>query len=122
MSVVFFLSESMVYLLVSMYFWFVSRTWQYLQIINLVLMVVTLVFLQYMPESPKFLISNGRYADAKEALIFLGTQNGFSRETIIERLEELDWPSDDWKASSSTVEPDQKFDFMAEINSSPLLR
>lgn len=53
-----FTAESIVYLLVIAYFAFISSKWRYLQIPNLLLSLVGVVFIALMPESPRYLVAS----------------------------------------------------------------
>lgn len=75
-SVVFFLVESVTYLFISIYFWFISNQWLYLQYVSVAIIAITVVVLNYMPESPKFLLSVGRYDEAKDVLTWMAKYNG----------------------------------------------
>jgi MFS family permease len=52
-----FLFESVVYLFSTFYFRFISSRWQYLQIPNVLLTIMGIIFMFSMPESPRFLLS-----------------------------------------------------------------
>ena len=52
-----FISEALVYIFICIYFSSISKDWRLLQIPNVTLTLVGIVFLFTMPESPRFLIS-----------------------------------------------------------------
>ena len=57
-STMWFLSESVVYLLNILYFFYVGKNWVYLQIPNLVLTTFGIIFVSKMPESPYYLVAS----------------------------------------------------------------
>lgn len=84
-----FLIESVVYISICLYFWLVKGPWQILQIPNLLLSVMGIVFLFFMPESPRFLISKKRFEEARTVFKWIGAKNGLDEKTIEERLDEI---------------------------------
>jgi len=60
-STIQFLSESFVYCFVCLYFMYISKNWIYLQIPNIGLTILGILFLYVMPETPRFLLSQKRY-------------------------------------------------------------
>lgn len=84
-----FVFESLCYLFICVYFWFITDKWKLLQIPNVALCVVGLVFLYCMPESPRFLVSTRQFTKAREVFAWIGKVNGISQEEIKERLNEI---------------------------------
>ena len=72
-----FLSEAVVGIFVCIYFSQLSKDWRLLQIPNVTLTSVGIVFLMMMPESPRFLISQGKYWQAREVFNRIAVCNGF---------------------------------------------
>lgn len=78
-STVQFTSESIVYLLDITYFVYISNNWVYLQIPNLVLTGVGIVFVILMPESPRFLVASKQYDKARLVFARMAKTNGMTR-------------------------------------------
>jgi MFS family permease len=56
-STTMFMFESVIYFFICIYFTYISKNWKALQIPNLVMATSGILFLLWMPESPKFLIA-----------------------------------------------------------------
>ena len=65
------------YIFICIYFWKISKDWRLLQIPNITLTSVGIVFLFTMPESPRFLISKGRFDRAREVFNRIAVFNGY---------------------------------------------
>ena len=63
-------------MLVTTYFGWVSKEWQYIQIPTISVGVIGVIFLFLSPESPRFLVSVKRYNQARNALKKIATVNG----------------------------------------------
>lgn len=81
-STVWFLSESLVYLLVCFYFQSVSKDWIYLQLPNIALTVLGICVLLKMPESPRFLLAQGKTEEAKEVFATIAKFNGIPAQVV----------------------------------------
>ena len=90
-----FLVESVAYLSICIYFMYVSQYWKPLQIPNIVFISAGVVFLCFMPESPRFLISKRRFEDARDVFKWIGKVNGLSREEAERRLNEIVFEGED---------------------------
>ena len=90
-----FLIESVAYLSICFYFMYVSQYWKPLQIPNIVFISAGVVFLCFMPESPRFLISKRRFEDARDVFKWIGKVNGLSREEAELRLDEIVFDGED---------------------------
>jgi len=90
-----FLIESVAYLSICFYFMFASQYWKPLQIPNIVFISAGVVFLCFMPESPRFLISKRRFEDARDVFKWIGKVNGLSREEAERRLDEIVFDGED---------------------------
>jgi MFS family permease len=90
-----FVVESVSYLAISFYFMYVSKYWKPLQIPNIVFISAGIVFLCFMPESPRFLISKHRFEDARGVFKWIGKVNGLSREVAERRLNEIVFEGED---------------------------
>ena len=64
-STIQFLSESVVFIFVCNYFMWISKDWVYLQIPNITLTTLGILFLYAMPETPRFLLSQQRFQSAR---------------------------------------------------------
>jgi len=84
-----FMFESFTYICICLYFWLVQGPWQYLQIPNLVLASAGMVFLSFMPESPRWLLSKKRFDEARHVFKWIGMQNGLEEEEVNLRLDEI---------------------------------
>ena len=61
--------DSATMIMLPVYFKFISKNWIYFQLVSLLLNVVgTLGLFLIIPESPKYLLSKSRIADARTAL------------------------------------------------------
>ena len=60
-STIQFLSESLVYTFICLYFMWFSKNWVYLQIPNIGLTLLGILFLYGVPETPRFLLAQKRY-------------------------------------------------------------
>lgn len=60
----FFVSESVV--MAAVYFWFISKDWRPFEMFGVCLAIFTLSSSLWIPESPKFLISQKRYEEAMD--------------------------------------------------------
>ncbi len=56
-SIALFVSEAIVYLLDIVYFAFLSKNWIWLQIPNLIFTAIGIIYVIWMPETPRFLVS-----------------------------------------------------------------
>ena len=65
-SIAQFASESVVYIFVIAYYRFVSNWYIPLQIPNIILSMFAIVWIYYMPETPKFLLASKQYDKARE--------------------------------------------------------
>jgi len=52
-------------------------------------MLIGLVFLSQMPESPRFLISQKKFSKAREVFEWIGKINGLNADLVEERLSEI---------------------------------
>ena len=77
-STIQFLSESLVYMFICVYFVYITKNWIYLQIPNIGLTVMGILFLYTMPESPRFLISQKRYQSARAVFNKIAKWNGLA--------------------------------------------
>jgi len=73
-----FLIESAMYLSICLYFMFVSTYWEYIQIPNILFISIGFVFMLCMPESPRFLIAQKRFGEARDVFKWIGGVNGLS--------------------------------------------
>ena len=75
-STIMFLFESFAYLFICIYFLHLSKDWRPLQIPNLVMSVLGLGCLIWMPETPAFLVSQKRHAEARQVFAMIAKWNG----------------------------------------------
>ena len=57
--------------IISLYFWFISKNWLYLQIYGAFITFLSAFCLYMVPDSPKYLYSKGRYEQARKAFDFI---------------------------------------------------
>lgn len=81
-STVMFLAESLVYILVCIYFMAISKNWVYVQVPNIALTVLGICFLTKMPETPRFLLAQGKTEEAKDVLRKIAEVNGYEPERM----------------------------------------
>ena len=74
-STIMFLAESLVYIFVCIYF-MASKNWVYVQVPNIALTVLGICFLTKMPETPRFLLAQGKTEEALEVLRKIAEVNG----------------------------------------------
>jgi MFS family permease len=86
-----FLFESVIYFFICIYFSFISKNWKILQIPNLVFCIMGIIFMLWMPESPKFLIANKRFTEARKVFTWIGLKNGLELDVIQERLAKIEF-------------------------------
>jgi MFS family permease len=81
-----FCFESLTYLFICIYYWLISDNWKYLQIPNIIFMVIGFIFLAFMPESPRFLVCTKQFTEAREVFEWIGKFNGLSESVIKKRM------------------------------------
>lgn len=96
-----FLFESFTSLFISIYFWKISDQWQYIQIPNILMMIMGFIFLALMPESPRFKICMKEFEEAREIFAWIGKVNGLTEHTIKQRLSEISFDGEDPERKSS---------------------
>ena len=70
------MNGGMVAIYVALYFWFISIKWQYLEIFAACITVIGIVFVTvFIPESPKFYLSNKRFKEARVSLSYIAKFN-----------------------------------------------
>lgn len=84
-----FLFESLVFIFMCFYFWVISDQWKALQIPNIILATYGIVFLVFMPESPRFLVAAKRFDDAREVFKWIGRWNGISKEQVDQLMKDF---------------------------------
>ena len=58
-----------------LYYWLISKYWIPINVFGAVLTVISAVGVYFLPESPKFYISKGKYAEARQAINFIAKTN-----------------------------------------------
>ena len=71
-----FIFEAAVYICVTIYFGWISKRWQFIQIPTITFGVVGIVFLYLQPESPRYLVSVGRFDQARKSFSRIAKFNG----------------------------------------------
>ena len=77
------------------YYWFISKYWIPINVFGGVLTAVSAVGVYFLPESPKFFVSQRRYDEARQAINFIARTNKqkefngkFDREVLEEKHQE----------------------------------
>ena len=69
-------NDGLMLVIASLWFMLISRKWWTLFFLATMLVYLTLALVVGMPESPKFLVSRGRYAEAREVMTKIARING----------------------------------------------
>jgi hypothetical protein len=75
-STVQFMAESVVYLLDIVYFLYISKQWVWLQIPNVILCILGIIWIYSNPETPRYLLAVQRWDDARAAFKWMAKWNG----------------------------------------------
>ena len=75
-----FMLEAVVFFMVCVFFLWISKDWRLLMVPCLVLSVFGTIFVFFQPESPRFLVSKGRYDDARKVFNIIAKRNGKGME------------------------------------------
>ena len=67
--------DSSIYVLATLYFWKISTHWIYFCSVGYCWQIISVVFLFWMPESPRFLISVGKFDEARKAFATIAKWN-----------------------------------------------
>lgn len=70
------MAESIVYLLDITYFVYISKNWIWLQIPNIILCIVGVIWIVVNPETPRYLLAVERFDDARKAFKWMARWNG----------------------------------------------
>lgn len=68
--------DSLCISIAALYFQYVSKDWQYLFIVPVIVLAISYLIFSCHSESPKFLHAIGKYDEAREALTRIGKSNG----------------------------------------------
>lgn len=72
----------------ALYFRFVSNDWRWLYLgLAILLIALAVPGMLWMPESPKFLYENKRFAECKAVLLKMGRFNGVKHQPLAESLD-----------------------------------
>lgn len=71
-----FVMEALVIFLICAYFLWISKDWRFLMIPTLALSIIGTLFMFFQPESPRFLVSKGRYDEARKVFNLIAKRNG----------------------------------------------
>ena len=88
-STTMFLFESCVYITICCIFKFLSDDWRVVQIPNVILSFMGIAFLLGMPETPRFLVSQKRFTEAREVFKWIGMKNGLQEDEIEKRMNQI---------------------------------
>ena len=102
-STTMFMFESVVYLFICFYFSFLSKNWKPLQIPNLIFAVMGILFLLWMPESPKFLVAQKRFSEAREIFTWIGLKNGLKLDDIQLKLAKITFEGEKYQLPKKNV-------------------
>ena len=117
-----FLAESLVYILVCFYFMVISKNWVYVQVPNIALTVLGICFLTKMPESPKFLLSQGKTLEATEVLKKIAEINGHYPEDFDKFELSLARPGSHTSMAAPTAESSGKGPDLSELRENKTLK
>lgn len=67
--------EALIYALSTIYFWKISKDWFWFCLVGYVWNLISIVFLVWVPESPRYLVSVGKLEDARKALAEIAKWN-----------------------------------------------
>jgi hypothetical protein len=67
--------SSSVTLILTLYFYFISRYWLWIQVFGWTFNLITVVGVIFMPESPKYLLTTRRYDECRQVLTKIGKFN-----------------------------------------------
>ena len=71
------MNNGLVAIYIALYFWVISIKWEGIEIFASVLTAVCVLSITFLvPESPKFYLSNKRFAEARISLTFISKFNG----------------------------------------------
>ena len=90
-----FMFESMVYFFICIYFRYIAKNWIVLQVPNLMFAISGIIFLLMMPESPKFLIAQKKFDEARLVFQWIGLKNGLPLVEITEKLDSVKFDGED---------------------------
>lgn len=80
-------SETFIVIVISCSYQYLSKRWQPLQLVGIVVTLLSLAFAGlFFHESPKFLYINGRFEEARKSLMFIAWFNGLSKTEIENRF------------------------------------
>lgn len=94
-STTMFMFESMVYFFICIYFRYIAKNWVVLQVPNLIFAISGIIFLLMMPESPKFLIAQKKFDEARLVFQWIGLKNGLPLIEITEKLDSIKFEGED---------------------------
>ena len=91
MGTAMFMLEAVAYLSICAYFSMISKYWQYVEIPTIGFAVFGVFIVYFLPESPRFLLSQNRFTDLREVLNRIAKINGKDPKTAnyIQFKEEL---------------------------------
>ena len=81
-STIQFSAESIVYLLDIAYFRYISNDWIWLQMPNIFLSLVAIIWILSLPETPRYLVAKKRYDKARESFKMIAKWNGINPAQI----------------------------------------
>lgn len=79
-----FIYEAFIYLFVCLYFAFLNKDWVYIQIPTIGFGVLGSLLLLTQPESPRFLISSGKFDQARKVFNTIAIKNGKPDTTALD--------------------------------------
>jgi len=68
-----FITEAIIYILICAYFYAVSKNWVYLQLPGLAMSIIGTIYIFFLPESPRYLISRQKFDEARTAFRRIAT-------------------------------------------------
>lgn len=74
-----FIFEGLIFLLITVYFGWINKQWQFIQIPTVTFGLIGVIFLYLQPESPRFLVGVKRYDEARKSLNRIAEVNGLGK-------------------------------------------
>ena len=69
------IQEVSIYMLAVIYYWQFNASWFWFVLIGVVFQVISIIMLLFMPESPRYLVTAGRYEEARKAFETIAKYN-----------------------------------------------
>ena len=108
--------ESLTYLFICVYYWKISDNWKLLQTPNILSMIIGLIFMCYMPESPRFLVSIKQFKKARKVFKWIGKMNGLSKEEVDKALRGVTFEGEEKQGEIQVPDMVEETDQKPDVN------